>query len=278
MRSLQRGKKMLAKRIIPCLDCDLSVRGGRVVKGVRFRQMRYAGVPWELAAKYSREGADEIVFLDITASAERRETMTGVIRRTCEEVFVPLTVGGGIRSVEDANRAFRAGADKVSINTAAIKRPKLITEISRHFGAQACVLAIDCARRMGKGGKVYIETGEGRVWFECSIYGGREFTGVDALAWAAEGERLGAGEILLTSMDRDGTNAGYDVELPRAVSERVGIPVIASGGMGRPEHALEALTEGKADAALIAGQLHFGKLSIRQIKELLAKNNVPVRL
>ncbi|MEM4389975.1 MAG: imidazole glycerol phosphate synthase subunit HisF [Candidatus Micrarchaeia archaeon] len=269
---------MLAKRIIPCLDCDLSVPQGRVVKGVRFKQLRYAGVPWELAAKYSREGADEIVFLDITASAERRATMVDVVRRTCEEVFVPITVGGGIRSVEDASRVFRAGADKVSINTAAIKRPRLIAEISAHFGSQACVLAIDCARRKGGGGKRYIETEEGKVWFECSIYGGRVFTGIDALAWAERGAELGAGEILLTSMDRDGTNLGYDIALTRAVSEAVGIPVIASGGLGRPEHALEVLTRGKADAALLAGQLHFGRVSIRQIKQLLAKNSVPVRL
>ncbi|MEM3030301.1 MAG: imidazole glycerol phosphate synthase subunit HisF [Candidatus Micrarchaeia archaeon] len=269
---------MLAKRIIPCLDCDLSVPQGRVVKGVRFKQIRYAGVPWELAAKYSRQGADEIVFLDITASAEKRETMVEVIRRTCEEVFVPLTVGGGIRNVEDASRVFRAGADKVSINTAAIRRPRLITEISAHFGAQACVLAIDCTRRKSGRGKRWVETSEGKVWFECSIYGGRQFTGIDALAWAERGAELGAGEILLTSMDRDGTNLGYDIELTRAVSEAVGIPVIASGGLGRAEHALEVLTRGKADAALLAGQLHFGRLSIREIKQLLAKNNVPVRL
>lgn len=270
---------MLAKRIIPCLDCDLSVPQGRVVKGVKFKQIRFAGVPWELAAKYGREGADEIVFLDITASAERRETMVDVIEKTCEEVFVPLTVGGGIRGVEDARKAFNAGADKVSVNTAAIKKPALIRDISRHFGAQACVLAIDCARRKDDGKKRrLVETGEGKVWFECSIYGGRKFTGIDALAWAEKGEALGAGEILLTSMDRDGTNLGYDLELTRAVSEAVGIPVIASGGAGKNEDFLEVFTKGKADAALLAGQLHFGKMGIRGIKKFLDEKNIPVRL
>jgi len=255
---------MLAKRIIPCLDCDLSVPEGRVVKGVEFKQIRYAGVPQELAEKYYKEGADEIVFLDITASHERRGTMVDVISKTAENVFVPLTVGGGIRDYESARAVFNAGADKVSINTAAIKRPELINELSKNFGAQAVVLAIDAKlNSMGN--------------YECSIYGGREFTGKDAIEWAKEGERRGAGEILLTSMNRDGTNKGYDIKLTRKVSEEVGIPVIASGGAGTPEHIREALVEGKADAALLAGMLHFNKLSIGEIKEYLREKKVAVR-
>lgn len=257
---------MLAKRIIPCLDCDLSVPQGRVVKGVEFKQIRYAGVPWELAREYYEQGADEIVFLDITASHERRETMVKVIEKTCENVFVPITVGGGIGDVESARKVFNAGADKVSVNTAAIKRPGLINELSERFGNQAVVLAIDAKR-----------TGKTKSEYECSIYGGREFTGIDALAWAKEGESRGTGEILLTSMDRDGTNNGYDLELTKAVAERAGIPVIASGGAGNPEHIREALVEGKADAALLAGQLHFKKLTIKEIKEYLKEKGVAIR-
>ncbi|MEM3399532.1 MAG: imidazole glycerol phosphate synthase subunit HisF [Candidatus Micrarchaeia archaeon] len=288
---------MLAKRIIPCLDCDLSVKEGRVVKGVEFKQIRYAGVPWELAERYYEEGADEIVFLDITASHERRETMVEVVKKTSEKVFVPITVGGGIKSVEDARRIFEVGGDKVSVNTSAIKRPSLITEIAEHFGSQACVVAIDCKRRRAEekeekntnlvrefgayvetaGERHPIKTPEGEFWFECSVYGGRTFTGVDAIAWAKKAQELGAGEILLTSMDRDGTNKGYDIELTRAVAESVTIPVIASGGAGTVEHIRLALTEGKADAALLAGQLHFGRLKIGEIKEYLAKNGVVVR-
>ena len=257
---------MLAKRIIPCLDCDLSVPEGRVVKGKEFKEIRYAGVPWELAREYYEQGADEIVFLDITASHERRGTMVEVIERTAREVFVPITVGGGIRDVESARKAFNAGADKVSINTAAIKRPELISELSEHFGAQAVVLAIDAKR-----------SANAKSGFECSIYGGREFTGIDALAWAKEGENRGAGEILLTSMDRDGTNNGYDIELTKRVSESVGIPVIASGGAGTPEHILKAFSDGKADAALLAGQLHFKKLTIKEIKGYLKEKGIEVR-
>jgi len=255
---------MLAKRIIPCLDCDLSVAEGRVVKGVEFKQIRYAGIPWELAEKYYKEGADEIVFLDITASHERRGTMVDVIKKTAKNVFVPLTVGGGIRDYQSARSVFNAGADKVSINTAAIKRPELISELAKNFGSQAIVLAID-AKKNPKG-----------EW-ECSIYGGREFTGKSAIAWAKEGENRGAGEILLTSMNRDGTNSGYDIELTRTVAEAVNIPVIASGGAGTPEHIREALVEGKADAALLAGQLHFNKLTIGEIKRYLREKKVAVR-
>jgi cyclase len=274
---------MVTKRIIPCLDCDLAVPEGRVVKGIEFEQIRYAGVPWELARKYYEEGADEIVFLDITASRERRETMVHVVEKTCEEVFVPLTVGGGIRSLEDAWKVFKAGADKVAINTAAIENPHLITEISEHFGSQACVVAIDAKRRYVNShqeapDKTVIETPEGLCWFECSIYGGKKFVGLDAIKWAMEAEQRGAGEILLTSMDRDGTTLGYDVPLTREVSERVSIPVIASGGCGNPEHMYEVFEKTRASAALAASIFHYGVYSIRQVKEYLASKGVEVRL
>ncbi len=274
---------MLCKRIIPCLDCDLAVPMGRVVKGIEFKQIRYAGVPWELARRYYEEGADEIVFLDITASHERRETMVHVIERTSEMVFVPLTVGGGIRGVEDARKVFNAGADKVAINTAALLDPDLINELARHFGSQACVVAIDAKRRIvgspqeGEG-KVVVDTPEGPCWFECSIYGGREFTGVDAVQWASEVEGRGAGEILLTSVDRDGTTEGYDLPLTKVISERVDIPVIASGGCGFPEHIHEVFKETQASAALAASIFHYGKYTIGEVKEYLRKRGVPVRL
>lgn len=267
---------MLAKRIIPCLDCDLSVPRGRVVKGVEFKNIRFAGVPWELAARYSEEGADEIVFLDITASAERRETMVKVVEKTAENVFVPLTVGGGIRCVEDFQKMLRAGADKCSVNTAAIQTPELIREASRVVGSQAVVVAIDAKRRVSKHGDSEFD-GEGNVWFDCSIYGGRKFTGVDAVEWAKKVEELGAGEILLTSMDRDGTSKGYDLELTKAVAEAVNIPVIASGGAGELKHFAEVFEKGKADAALLAGLLHYKKLSIQEIKAYLKQNNILVR-
>ncbi|KQC15413.1 MAG: imidazole glycerol phosphate synthase subunit HisF, partial [Methanosaeta sp. SDB] len=196
---------MLARRIIPCLDCDLAVPLGRVVKGIEFKQIRYAGVPWELATRYYEEGADEIVFLDITASSDRRETMFNVIRATAKNVFIPLAVGGGIKSLDDVRSVFKAGADKVTVNTTALKRPGIISEIAEEYGSQACVVAIDAKRRDGPGdGRISVPTPKGESWFECSFYGGREFAGVDAVAWAMEAEELGAGEILLTSMDRDG--------------------------------------------------------------------------
>jgi len=261
---------MLKKRIIPCLDCDLSVPGGRVVKGVKFKEIRYAGDPVERAEFYYNEGADEITFLDITASHERREAMWDVLKRTTERVFVPVTLGGGIRTVTDMERALRAGADKTSINTAAIKNPKLISEGSRKFGHQCIVVAIDAKRR-----DVTPKEGPGwNVW----IYGGREDTGIDALGWAKEAERLGAGEILLTSMDTDGVKTGYDLELTRAISEAVSIPVIASGGAGEPAHLAAALKEGKADAALAASIFHFGEYSIKDVKEYLSKEGIPMRL
>lgn len=291
----------LAKRIIPCLDCDLGVPGGRVVKGREFRRLVHAGLPWDMASRYSAQGADELVFLDITASAERRATMADVVRRTAEEVFVPLTVGGGIRRLEDARRLFRAGADKVSVNTGALERPGVLTEISRRYGSQACVLAIDAKRRLvprkaesrgllgprrsrsetstglRRGPRIVVKTEEGPCWFEASTHGGRKFTGLDAVAWAAEGAARGAGEILLTSMDRDGTREGYDLPLTRAVAERVSVPVVASGGCGTPAHAVEVLRKAGASAALLAGILHFGRADLANFKRAVARAGVPVR-
>ncbi|MBU4536214.1 MAG: imidazole glycerol phosphate synthase subunit HisF [Euryarchaeota archaeon] len=273
---------MLAKRIIPCLDCDLQVPHGRVVKGVEFKQIRYAGEPVDLATKYYQEGADEIVFLDITASHERRETMADVIRATTENVFVPICVGGGIRKPLDYVNMLKAGADKCSTNTAAIHNPDLINEASKIVGSQACVIGIDAKRRYIEeeseaSDKIIVETKKGLAWFDCSIYGGREFTGIDAVAWAMECEDRGAGEILLTSMDRDGTKDGYDLELTRTISESVDIPVIASGGVGNPQHILEAFTLGKADAALAASIFHFNEFPVPQVKAFLKENGVVVR-
>lgn len=254
---------MLAKRIIACLDCDLAVKKGRVVKGIKFKKIRYAGLPWELAERYYKEGIDEIVFLDITASRDRRATMIEVVEKTCKKVFIPITVGGGIKSVEDARKLFRAGADKISINTAAIQNPKLVRELSQTFGSQAVVVAVDAKRRNG--------------WFECSIYGGRKFTGVNAISWAKKVAGLGAGEILLTSMDRDGTKKGFDLELTRKISETVSIPVIASGGAGKKEHFLEVFKKGKADAALAASLFHFKEIKIPELKGYLKEKDVNVR-
>lgn len=270
---------MLAKRIIPCLDCDLKTEGGRVVKGKEFKEIKYAGIPWVLAEKYYEEGADEIVFLDITASCDRRDTMVNVIKKTAENVFVPLTVGGGIRSLADAKKVFHSGADKVSINTAALKNPDLIDEIAGTYGNQACVVAIDAKRRYENlEGKWTVETSEGLCWFECSIHGGRDFTGVDAVKWAVEAERRGAGDILLTSMDRDGTKNGFDLELTKAISEAVRIPVIASGGVGKPEHILELFRKTRAQAALAASIFHYNEYSIMEVKEYLKKNGVHIRI
>jgi len=253
---------MLAKRIIPCFD----VKEGRVVKGTKFVNLRDAGDPVELAALYDKEGADEVVFLDITASHEKRDIIIDIVTRTAEQVFIPFTVGGGIRSVEDFRRILKAGADKVGINTAAVQNPKLISEAAAKFGAQCVVVAIDAKRVEDRPGD-----------WEVYIHGGRTPMGMDALAWAEECERLGAGEILLTSMDADGTKDGYDIELTRAVADRVGIPVIASGGAGTPEHMYEALTEGGAEAALIASMVHYRMYSIREIKEYLRDRGIPVR-
>ncbi|HKW96335.1 MAG TPA: imidazole glycerol phosphate synthase subunit HisF [Bryobacteraceae bacterium] len=251
---------MLAKRIIPCLD----VTGGRVVKGVHFVNLRDAGDPVELADRYNREGADELVFLDITASSDAREIMAGVVARTARKVFIPLAVGGGIRSVADARRILMSGADKVSVNTAAVRRPELITELSNEFGAQAVVLAIDARRRAPDAWNVFTR-------------GGRDDEGIDAIEWAARGEALGAGEILLTSMDTDGVQRGFDCALTRAVSRATHIPVIASGGAGKPEDFLEVLTEGEADAALAASIFHYGTHTICELKEFLDRHGIPVR-
>jgi imidazole glycerol-phosphate synthase subunit HisF len=255
---------MLTKRIIPCLD----VTDGRVVKGTHFVQLRDAGDPVELASFYNREGADELVFLDITASSDARETMVQIVERTADTVFIPLTVGGGLRTPEDIKRILRAGADKVSLNTAAVADPGLIAAGAERFGSQCIVLAIDAKRVPGS---------DPLAW-EVFTHGGRRPTGIDAVAWAQRGVALGAGEILLTSMDADGTLAGYDLELTAAISSAVPVPVIASGGAGGLEHLRSALTTGRADAVLAASIFHYGTYSVRQVKEYLAGQGIPIRL
>jgi len=266
---------VLTKRIIPCLD----VRDGRVVKGVHFRNLRDAGSPVELAKVYDEEGADELVFLDISASHEGRKTMLQVVEATADQVFIPLTVGGGVSEASDLRRLLKAGADKVAINTAAVKNPELIRESARIFGSQCVVSAIDAKRVYEpREDRHVVSTPQGECWFEVYIYGGRKPTGIDAIEWAARVEELGAGEILLTSMDADGTKDGYDVPLTRAVSEAVGIPVIASGGAGKPEHFYEAFAEAKADAALAASIFHYGEYSIMEVKEYLHERGVAVRI
>jgi cyclase len=251
----------LAKRLIPCLDVD----AGRVVKGTRFVDLRDAGDPVELAARYDREGADELVFLDITATVEGRPSMLEVISRTAEQVFIPLTVGGGVRTEDDVRTTLRAGADKVSLNTAAVRDPDLLSRCADLFGTQCMVVAIDARRRSDD--------------WEVVVEAGRTPTGQDAVEWAAEATASrGAGEILLTSMDRDGTGEGYDIELLRAVSDATNVPVVASGGAGAPEHFAEALTEGRADAVLAASRFHFEELTIKQVKEYLAARGIPVRM
>jgi imidazole glycerol-phosphate synthase subunit HisF len=254
---------MLAKRILPCLD----VNAGRVVKGVNFVDLKDAGDPVELAKVYNDAGADELVFLDITATHEARNTIIDVVYRTAEQVFIPLTVGGGIQTLENVKNLLRAGADKISINSTAVKNPNFINESSDRFGSQCIVVAIDARRRKdpnNQGWDVYIR-------------GGRENTGKDAVTWAQEVTKRGAGELLITSMDADGTQAGYDLELTRAIAEKVEIPVIASGGAGNTHHIYEALTQGKAEAALLASLLHYGQLTVAQIKDYLHKNKVTVR-
>ena len=253
---------MLTKRIIPCLD----VHAGRVVKGVNFVNLVDAGDPVACAAAYDKAGADELTFLDITASSDARNTVLDMVSRVAEQVFIPFTVGGGIRTVEDFRQILLAGADKISVNSAALKRPELITEAALRFGSQCVVVAIDAKRRAdGNGWTVYLN-------------GGRVDTGKDAVAWAAEACRLGAGEILLTSMDCDGTKAGYDLALTRSVAEAVSIPVIASGGAGTMAHFKDALVEGKADAVLAASLFHFGEMEIRDLKRYLAAEGIPVRV
>ena len=251
---------MLAKRIIPCLD----VRDGRVVKGVNFVNIRDAGDPVELAKYYSDQGADEIVFLDITATSDARDTVADVVERTAAQVFVPLTVGGGIRTVEDFQRLLRAGADKISVNSAAVARPELISEAAERFGSQCVVLAAD-ARARGDG-----------TW-EVVVAGGRKPTGMDLIQWVKQAEALGAGEILLTSMDADGTKAGFDLAMTKAVTEAVSIPVIASGGCGSLAHFAEVFEQTNCDAALAASLIHFGELTVPQVKDYLRTQNIPVR-
>jgi cyclase len=254
---------MLAKRILPCLD----VNAGRVVKGVNFVDLKDAGDPVELARLYNEAGADELVFLDITATHEGRDTMIDVVYRTAEEVFIPLTVGGGIQSLDNIKNLLRAGADKVSINSAAVRNPSLINQASDRFGSSCIVVAIDARKRndpQNPGWDVYVR-------------GGRENTGIDAIAWAKELAQRGAGELLVTSMDADGTQAGYDLPLTRAISNQVEIPVIASGGAGNCKHIYQALTEGKAEAALLASLLHYGQLTIAEVKAYLQQHQVPVR-
>jgi cyclase len=251
---------MITARVIPCLD----VTDGRVVKGVNFVSLRDAGDPVELAATYDAAGADELVFLDITASSDNRNTMVDVVRRTAEEVFIPFTVGGGIRSVENARTMLRAGADKVSVNTSAVERPTLISDIAYEFGNQCVVVAIDAKRRANGGWEVF-------------LHGGRTPTGIDALLWAQDAVAHGAGEILLTSMDRDGTKDGFDIELTRAISDAVSVPVIASGGVGNLDHLVEGVLDGHASAVLAASIFHFGEYSIAQAKLAMEAAGIPVR-
>ncbi len=255
---------MVAKRIIPCLD----VKEGKVVKGVHFLNLRYAGNPVELAKRYDSEGADEVVFLDITASHEKRKIMLDVVEKTAENVFIPLTVGGGIRSLEDIRDTLNAGADKVAINTAAVENPEIVRKASSKFGAQCIVVAID-AKRSFRNSKSF---------FEVYTYGGRKGTGIDAVEWAKKVEKLGAGEILLTSMDRDGTKLGFDIELTKAICEACNIPVIASGGAGKIEHFLEVFKATNCDAALAASIFHYREHGIKELKKYLAENGIEIRL
>ncbi|NJD05328.1 MAG: imidazole glycerol phosphate synthase subunit HisF [Methylococcaceae bacterium] len=254
---------MLATRIIPCLDVD----NGRVVKGVRFVEIRDAGDPVEIARRYDQEGADELTFLDITASSDDRETMVHVVEQVAGEVFIPLTVGGGIRTIQDIRRMLNAGADKVSINTAAVFNPEFVKEAADRFGSQCIVVALDAK-----------QTAHGPDRWEIFTHGGRKPTGLDAIEWARKMVDYGAGEILLTSMDRDGTKSGFDLALTRAISEAVPVPVIASGGVGTLQHLADGVTEGKADAVLAASIFHFGEYSIRQAKEFMASRGIEVRL
>ncbi|HJT24759.1 MAG TPA: imidazole glycerol phosphate synthase subunit HisF [bacterium] len=256
---------MLAKRIIPCLD----VKEGRVVKGVKFENLRDAGDPVEIAKQYDAEGADELVFLDITASHEKRNILLDVVTRTAEAVFMPLTVGGGVRTTDDIRTLLKSGADKVSLNTRAVENPQVLKEGAEKFGAQCIVLAIDAKRK---------DANDPSKGWEVFTHGGRTATGKDAVEWAKQGVDLGAGEILLTSMDRDGTKNGYDLELTRAISEAVPVPVIASGGVGNLDHLAEGITQGKADAVLAASIFHYREYSVKQAKEYLKSKNIPVRL
>jgi cyclase len=264
----------LAKRIVPCLDVD----HGKVVKCINFLNPKCAGDPVEMAKRYSDQGADELVFLDITASHEKREIMRQYVEGVAKTISIPFTVGGGIRNVSDARLVLCSGADKVSVNTAAVEKPQLITELADVFGRQCVVTAIDAKRnRTHTDGKILIDTSEGKLWFEVVTYGGRKPTGIDAIAWAIQAENLGAGEFLVTSMDKDGTKDGYDIELTRAISERVNVPIIASGGAGIPKHLLDVFTEGKADAALAASIFHYNNYPVPIVKDYLLKMGVTIR-
>jgi cyclase len=262
------------KRVIACLDVD----HGQVVKGVNFLQLKCAGDPVELAMRYIADGADELVFLDITASHERRDIMRQYVERVAKAIDIPFTVGGGIRSVSDARTVLCSGADKISVSTAAIEKPELLTELSTAFGSQCTVVAIDAKRNLTPSeGKFTLQTSEGPVWFEVITYGGRKHTGIDAIAWAIQAEALGAGEFLITSLDKDGTESGFDLELTRAISEHVHAPVIASGGAGLPKHFVEVLTTGKASAALAASIFHYNKYPIPIVKAYLRKAGVTIK-
>jgi len=268
---------MLAKRIIPCLDVDR----GRVVKGISFVNLRDAGDPVEQGARYDREGADELVFLDITASSDRREIVADMVRHVADRVFIPFTVGGGIKRLEDARDILLSGADKVSINTAAVKNPELVTQLMDIFGKQCVVVAIDAKRRYDKDAKgktVFKDRKGSKHWFEVMIYGGKEGTGLDAVKWAKEVEKKGAGEILLTSIDADGTENGYDIELTKAICEAVSVPVIASGGCGSARHMLDVFEKANVDAALAASIFHYEKSTVDKVKKYLKRNGVRVRV
>ncbi len=270
---------MLAKRVVPCIDVDVDDDGeAAVYTGVNFEDLEYTGDPVEMARAYDEAGADELVFLDITASAEGRATMLDVVSAVADEVFIPLLVGGGIRTRDDVKETLRAGADKVSINTAAIQRPALVEEGAAAFGSQCIVVSVDARRRHDESGEHYVEIGGESCWFECTLKGGREGTGRDVVEWVREAERRGAGELFVNSIDRDGTGEGYDLPLLRAVRDAVDTPVIASSGCGGPEHVYEAFADADADAALAASIFHFGEYSVREVKEYVAERGVEVRL
>ncbi|ELZ98405.1 imidazole glycerol phosphate synthase subunit HisF [Haloferax sulfurifontis] len=270
---------MLTKRIIPCIDVDLDEDGNPAVyTGVNFEDLKYTGDPVEMAKRYNEAGADEFVFLDITASAEGRATMLDTVSKVADEVFIPLTVGGGIRTRDDIKETLRAGADKVSINTAALQNPDLIEEGARSFGSQCIVISVDARRRYDEAGEHYAEVDGESCWFECTVKGGREGTGVDVVEWANEAESRGAGELFINSIDADGTKDGYDIPLTKAVCDSVSTPVIASSGCGGPEDMYEVFTEAGADAGLAASIFHFDEYTIRDVKEYLDERDVPVRL
>lgn len=269
----------LTKRIIPCIDVDLDAEGNAAVyTGVNFEDLRYTGDPVEMAKRYNAAGADEFVFLDITASAEGRETMLDTVAQVADEVFIPLTVGGGISTREDVKETLRAGADKVSINTGALRRPELITEAAAAFGSQCVVISIDARRRFDEKGEHYAQVDGESCWFECTVKGGREGTGIDVIEWATEAEERGAGELFVNSIDVDGTKDGYDIPLTAAVCGSVSTPVIASSGCGGPEDAYEVFTEANADAALAASIFHFEEYTIEEVKSYLTKRDIPIRL